>query len=133
MVADDLDRVLVGADCTVGTETPELAADSAFRDDVDFLAVGDRMMADIVIDTDCVMVGRRDRLHICVHCNDLSRCRILAGETEAACVAGDAGICVIQHCADFLIKRLADSAGFLVAVKNCDCLDCLRKGFKEML
>ena len=36
-VADDLDGVLVGANRTVGAETPELAAEYAFRRSVDLL------------------------------------------------------------------------------------------------
>jgi len=52
LVADDLDRVLVGADRTVRTEPEENGADHVVLLDVEFGVVLERAMRDVVDDAD---------------------------------------------------------------------------------
>ena len=89
MIANDLDGVLICANGTVRTKSPELAADGSFWNGVHLWANRQRQMGHIIIDTDGVMVLWLCCLHIVILSNDLGRCVILTCQTKAACVYVD--------------------------------------------
>ena len=70
VVADDLDRVLVGADRTIRTQTEELAAEAAFRRSVDLFGDIDGIEGDIVFDTNGKVVFGLCGVHILEHAVD---------------------------------------------------------------
>ena len=128
VVADDLDGVLVGADGTVGTQTPEHAAGGAFRLGVDGLAEGDGKVGHVVVDTDgeampaIVLDVVEDGL-------DHGRGELLGGESVAATSDGD--VLALESGADVDVEGLAEGTGLLGAVEDADLLHGRRDGIHE--
>ena len=56
VITDDLDGVLVSTNCTIRTETPELAGYYSLWSNVDWIADWDGSECDIIVDTDCEVV-----------------------------------------------------------------------------
>ena len=52
MIPDDFDRIFVGPDSPVGTESPELRLESAFLTNVDLFIDRKRQVGDVIIDAD---------------------------------------------------------------------------------
>ena len=88
VVADDLDRVLVGADGAVATETPELALDGALSGGVGRIGVhGQRQVGDVVHDADGELLLGLVSLELLVD-GEGSRGRLVL-RTEAVAAADD--------------------------------------------
>ena len=123
MVADDLDRVLVGADGTVTAETPELAGYRSGSRGVGNGVLGQRVTGHIVNDTDSEALLRLVGCEVLVNGKDRRGGGVLRAETVAAAddldvssaLAGESGN-------DVKIERLAERAGLLGAVKHRDLL-----------
>ena len=132
-VADDFDRVLVGADRSVGTDTPENAAEAVIpgRD----LLLTDRQgcEGDIVFDADREVVLRCLLLQIGEYGLDLFRRRVLGTQSIPASDNPDAASALLDDRADIRIERLTGCAGFLDAVQNGDALHGRRQCRKKML
>ena len=133
MVADDLNGVFVGTDCTVRAETPELAADRAFRNSVDFRSDRQRVMRNIIIDADSIVVHRLVSLHIVILCDYLCGRIIFCAQTEAGSQNGNISSALLYNRSNILIKRFACSAGFLCTVAYGDGFYTCRQFAEEML
>ena len=133
VVADDFNGVLVCSDGAVGAETPEHAArvsgGCGVRAFLDFKG----KVGHVVVDANgesafSVLFG------VAVNCNYLCRGGVLAAKT----VAPAENCCALEFRSangggNIKIKRFANSAGLLSAVKNGDCLDGIRDNVNEML
>ena len=132
VVADDLDRVLVGADGTIGTETVEHAADDSLRSDVDDVVDGNRLVGDVIVDADGeavegVLAGKEveDGLGV-------AGSEVLGGKSIAATDDLD-GIpaLVLEGCDDIEEEGLSEASGLLGPVHDGDPLDGSRDGVDE--
>ena len=130
MGVDDLNRILVGADGTVRTEPPELAADKAVFLRINALLLLQGKMGHIVRDADRKAVQRLFRKQVLIDRGDLGRRRILGGKTVAAADDGKVGASA-QSRADILIERLAGASHLLGAVKHRDGFAACRDRLKE--
>ncbi len=131
VVADDLDRVLVGADSAVRAEAVELAGDSACRSGVEELAQGQGGAGQVIVDADGEVI-----LHLAVEVGedslDVGRREFLAAQTITAADDGDILAASFSHgCADIQVQRLTQRAGFLGAVQNSDLLHGCRNSSRE--
>ena len=132
VVADDLDGLLVGADGTVGTQTPELAAIGAFGlgRDLDGLQ---RSAVQVVVDADGEVVLGLLCLQVVVDCDDLARRGVLGAEAVAAAVDLRRILFGVVHGLEVHVERIAHGAGFLRSVEDGDSLDGLRHDLLEVL
>ena len=134
LVADDLDRALVGADRAVGAEAPELAGRRAFRREVDIRQRRRQArVRDIVVDADREAVLRRVFLEFFKDGEDLVRRRVLAAEAEAAADDRRVHVGMIEGCLDVEVERLAERTRLLCVVEDGDFLDGLRQELEEVL
>ena len=134
LVADDLDRALVGADRAVGAEAPELAGRRAFRREVDIRQRRRQArVRDIVVDADREAVLRRVFLEFFKDGEDLVRRRVLAAEAEAAADDRRVHVGMIEGCLDIEVERLAERTRLFRVVEDGDFLDGLRQELEEVL
>ena len=135
VVADDLDRVLVGADGAVAAEAPELALDRGRVRRVGGVRVhGEGEVGDVVHDADGELAGGGVLLELLVD-GEGSRGRLVLGaEAVTAADDGDLGLAgLIEGADDVLVEGLADGAGLLGAVEHGDLLDGGGQGGHEVL
>ena len=131
VVADDLDRVLVGAHGAVAAKAPELAADGT-------LVSGDHVLADRQGMERHIVGNAHGEVvllfpgHVVVHGDHLGGCGVLAGQAVAAAQHGQVPAAVEQHGADVLVQRLAVGAGLLGAVQHRYRLAAHRQSRQEM-
>ena len=130
-VTDDLDGLLVSANSTVGTESPELASYCAFRlsCDVDCL---ERAAVNIINDTDREVILRLVLLDVLIYSNDLSRCRVVRTKTISSCIDLRSVLDVEVHVSDIEVERIAFSARLFCSVKYSYLLNCLRHYCEEV-
>ena len=122
VVTDDLDGVLVGANGTIGAQTPELAGDDGLAGGDDILANGQGQMRNVIVDADGEVVLLLT-LHVVEHGLHLGRSGILGTQAIAAAQSLDVGTLAFpQGIAHVQIQRLAGSAGLLGAVQNGQAL-----------
>ena len=134
MVADDLDRVLVCADSAVAAQTPELALDGAFCGGVRaVLVLFEREVRHVVHDADGELMLRLVLLQFVVNSEDGSRRRILGAEAVAAANDGSLDTCVGQSGHNVHVQRLAQRAGLLRAVEDCNLLGGSRDGCDQLV
>ncbi len=104
MVADDLDGVLVSADSTVRTESPELAGCCAGRSGVGVSFERKRKICNVVLDADSESL-------LCLvlkYGNDLSRNSILRTETVTSCKDRSiVELCTLESGNNIKIERFA--------------------------
>ena len=140
LLADDLDRVLVGPDGAVGAKAEEDGALDVSRLDVQLHVVVERQVRDVVLDADREVAPRLRRRHLVVDGLDHRRREFL--RREAVTTADDdrlggerrtaRGPRLVQGRDDVLVQRLADRARFLRAVQHRDALGGLRQGGEEV-
>ena len=106
VVADNLDGVLVGANRTVRTKAPELAADGPFRVDRDRY-VGQGMVSNVVDDAQREVVLRLERIHIGEDGVDRCRRHVFRRQAITAGQDGDILFDVGYSRADIFVKRFA--------------------------
>ena len=134
MVADDLNGVLVRADGAVAAQTPELALDGAFRGGVRaVLVLFEGQVRHVVDDADGELVLRLILLQLVVNGEDGSRRRILGTEAVAAADDGRLDACVGQSGHNVHVQRLAQRAGLLRAVEDCDLLGGSRDSRNQLV
>ena len=131
VVADDLYGLLVGADRSVGTESPELAAYGAFRLGSYFLD-RQRGHVDVVFDTDGELVLGPLLSKVLVDCDDLSRGGVLGAQTVSSAYDERLFGLVVVHVADVQIERVSGSSGFLGSVEDSDLLYCCGEDFLKI-
>ena len=132
VVADDLDGALVGANGTVGTQAPELAALGSLRGGVQDLAAGQGGVVHVVVNANGKAVLRRslaqvfnDRIHF-------GGREFFGTQTETAAYDNRFHVALIERAADILIQRFAQAARFLGAVQHRNLFHSLRNRSQEM-
>ena len=140
LFADDLDRILVGADRAVRTQPEEDRAYDVVRLDVEFGVVLQRAMRDIVDDPDGKTTARPFRLELIEHRLDHGRRELLARQTVAAgddARHGEGQLLEIfgltQRRDHIEIERVADGPRLFAAVEDGDGADALRQRSDEVL
>ena len=134
VVTDYLYGVLVGADRSVGAESPELAGGRAGRGGVADILDLKRKLGNIILNTDGETLLRILCVGVPENCGYLSRSGILGTETVATGVYRnilESGISKSGH--NIEIKRLADASGLLGAVKHRNALNRLGKRSDKVL
>ena len=115
----------------VGAQAPEFTADGVGRNDIQCRAVGDGQMGHIIVDANCVVIGRMLRLHIVVHGLDHVGGGILAGQTETAGIDRQVRTELFKDSRYLFVQGFAHSTGFLVPIQNGNGFDCGRQGCQE--
>ena len=77
VIADDFDGVFIGADRSVSAKSPELAADRSLRSRIWSGLFLQRMIGNVVYDSDGKVRFRLLRLEVLIYCEDALRRRIL--------------------------------------------------------
>ena len=127
VVADDLDAVLVGSDCSIGSETPELAGLGAFRSGVGIVGRSDGKSGHIVVDGDGELGLRALARHVLEYGQDVSGLYVLGTETVAASgVLAGLELASLQGSDYVKVERLAYASGLFGPVEDSDPLDGLR-------
>ena len=131
-VTDDLDGLLVGTNCTVGTKTPELTSNCASRLCCD---VHCRQWAVVYVvnDTDCEVILCLLSLKVVVYCNNLSRCCVVGTKTISSCINFRSVVNVEVKVSYVEIKWVAFSTRLFCSVENSNLLGCLRHSLQEVL
>ncbi|OPZ60770.1 MAG: hypothetical protein BWY87_00264 [Deltaproteobacteria bacterium ADurb.Bin510] len=133
VVADDFDRVLVGAHGAIRAQTVELALDRTLSRAFDLGQQRQRGVGDVVDDADGEAILGVHLLEVVEHADDLGRGGVLGAQTVAA-AHDDGGIRpAVEGALDVQIERLAAGAGLLGAVEHCDLLDALGHGLEEVV
>ena len=128
VLADDLDGVLVCADCSVAAETPEHAVRGAFRLGDDLFVNLEGGVGDVIVDTDGEAVEAVFR-EVLVDSENHGGGELLGGETVTA--ADDADVHAGEGDDHIEVERLADCARLFGAVENRDAFDRGGKRFLE--
>jgi len=136
LFADDLDRVLVGADRAVRAEPEENRARARLGVDVEVRIERKRAVGHVVRDADREVVARALGAQLGEDGRDHRRVELLRGETVAAAYddrvgARSAGLAQGGH--NVHIKRLAGGAGLLGAVEDGEGAHSLRQRLDEGL
>ena len=77
VIADDFDGVFIGADRSVSAKSPELTADRSLRSRIWSGLFLQRMIGNVVYDSDGKVRFRLLRLEVLIYCEDALRRRIL--------------------------------------------------------
>ena len=131
VVADNLNGVLVGANRTVGAETPELTGGGSLRSCIRVLFGFEGQVGHVVFDTDgelrfAILSG------IIINSNDLVRSGVFG--TKAVTSAKNRGVRKfgsLERCNNIQIERFAQRAGLLGSVKNGNGLNSGRNRSKQ--
>ena len=141
LVADDLDRVLVGADGAVGAEAVEHALLGALALEVEVLVPLEAQVALVVVDAEHEFLLGLGGLEVVERGLDEGRGELAGAQAVAAADDGrpglELGLAVLHRLADggadVLVQRLADGARLLGAVEHGDLLDGGGQGAQEVL
>ncbi len=128
VVADDLDGVLIGADRTVCTQTPEFTVGRSFRSRDQRSTGLKRQVCHVIHDTDGEFLLRC----IVIDCNDLCRRGVFG--TKAITSGKDRRIVELrslQRCNHIQVKRLAKCARLFGSVKNRNLFYRIRNRFDQ--
>ena len=132
MVADDLDRTLIGAYRTVGAQTPEFAALGPLRRGVNDFGFRQRIMMHIIHNTYRKAMFRfflmqilNDRIHV-------RRRQFLGTQAIPAAYNNRAQAVLVERIANIKIQRFAQAARFLGPIQYSDFLYRFRNHGKEM-
>ena len=129
---DDLDRIFVRADSSVGSESPELAADHPGILRVDLFIFRERQVRHIIDDTDREAVDRILPAEIRIDRCDLGRRCILGGQTVSSSDHRKVSTAA-QSSAHIEVERIAGTAHLLGPIKNGNRFHRLRKGCDKAL
>ena len=106
-VADDLDGVL-GANCSGLSQTPELAANYAFRRSVRSARLPPKSSSYVVDDSNSEVVFRRVLGEVVEDCLHHGRGKLFGTKAAAAAHGEDLFARLLQHSADVFIERFAN-------------------------
>ena len=135
VVADDLNRVLVGADGTVATQTPELALDGAGGCGVGrILGLGQAQVGHVIDNADGELALGLVLLELLEDSERGRGRRILAAQAITAADDLDARLAgLVESGDDVLVERLADRTRLLGTVHDGDLLDGLGENVDKVL
>lgn len=134
---NNLNRVFVGADGAVSTQTEEYGADDVFGLGVNRIVERQRGLADVVGNADREAVERFGSSAVVINGLDHARRKFFGGQAVATAVdtrhRSDfiVGKSLSQRSDDVQIQRFADGAGFFGTVQNVDDLNRLRQSLQE--
>ena len=132
VVADDLDGALVGANGTVGTQAPELAALGSLQGSIKNLAAGQGCVVHIVGNANGTAVLRRSLTQVFDDRVHFGRREFLGTQTETAAYDDRFHVALIEGAADILIQRFAQAARFFGAVQHSNFFNRFRNRGQEM-
>ena len=121
-VADNLDRTLIGADRTIGTEAPELALDRPFFISMEILNRSQGFECHIIRNTDSEVILRIVGREVFIDCSDLGRSRILGRQTKTAAAYLWRVFYNMKHTPDIEQERFTRRARFFGSVEYGDSL-----------
>ena len=134
VVTDDLDGVLVGANSTVGAQTPELTRSGASRSGIGILVGLQGQMGHIVHNADGEALLGLGLLHVAVDSDDIAGLGVLGTQTVTAGVHGaSAEGSAVDSSQNVQVQGLADGAGLLGTIQNRDLLHSLRQHVQQAL
>ena len=134
LVANDLDRALVGADRTIGAHAPELAGRRALSREVNVrVRRREARVREVIDDADGEAVLRGIFLQLIKHGEDLVRRRVLAAEAIAATDDDRLAVGTVESSAYIEVQRLALGTRLLRTVKHGDLLHGFRQLLQEVL
>ncbi len=131
IIADNLDRVLVGTNCTIGTEAPELAADDSVRLDIHRYE-RNRQIGYIIIDADGEMLFRIITHEMNKYRFDMGRRNVLGGQAITAGNNHRITVRILECRTYIFIQRFANCTRFLRAVQDSNAFNRLRHSCKEV-
>ena len=107
VVADNLNGVLVSANCTIGTQTPELAGSGAFGNNLKVSTSRQGSISNIIYDANGKVVLRFSSCQIGKYCFDITRQGILGAQAITTTDDEGLAVAVVEGCANIQIQRLA--------------------------
>ena len=122
-VADDLDRVLVGAHRAVGAQADEAGLERAGVVEMQLRSYGQRGESHVVDDAHREVVLRLVGLQVLVDGQHLGRGRVLRRKAVASADDQRGVFAAVEYLLDIQIQRLAVGSGFFRAVEHADSLD----------
>ncbi len=133
VVADNLHRVLVGTDCTVGSKAVEFSLECAGSAESHLLLEGERLEGNVVDDTEREVVLRLWKSKILEHRDNLCGSGVLGG--KAVATANDyRSVLNAVEAVDYVeVQRFALCTGFFGTVENSDFLCGLGHSGEEVL
>ena len=133
VVTDDLDGVLVSTNGSVAAESPELAADCSFGSCIGSGLFFERVVSNVINDTDCEVCLRLSLSEVFKYCENRCGRSILRTETVTSADNLYAAYAHnIKSGNNVEVKRFAERAGFLCSVKYSYLLCCLRKNSNKL-
>jgi len=133
VVTDNLNRVLVGAYCTVGSQTVELSLEHSFAAQCDFFFLRKRSESNVVHNTDSEVVLRHRHSQVLVNCDDLCRSGILGTQTVTAAYDNRSVFRAVEAVFYIEVQRFAVSTRFLRTVEYGNLLGSFGNGSQEVL
>ena len=131
IIPDNLDGVLVGTNCTIGTEAPELAADNAVGLDIHRYERNGQIRY-VIIDTYGEMLFRAVAHEMDKYRFDMGRRYVLRGQAITAGNNHRITVRILECRTYIFIQRFADCTRFLRTVQDSNAFHCLRHSRKEM-
>ena len=132
-VADDLHRVLVGTNGTIGTKTVELSLEHALATECHFLNLRQRGDRYVVDDTHGEVVLRLGQSEVVEHGDDLGRRGVARTQTIASTHDERLVLYIVESTLHVEVQRLALGTRLLRAVEYGDALHGLGHGSQQVL
>ena len=132
VLADDLDRLLVGADGAVASQAEEDGANDVIGLDGETIIVVEAGVGDVIVDAEGEVVLRFGLSEVVIHGLDHRRGEFLGGKPVPAADGLDVRAAFLEKGVHAIqIERLAICAGFLGAIEHRHRLDRLGQGIHE--
>ena len=132
IVTDDLNRVLVGTDSTVCTQTVELSFEHTFATQCDLFFLRQGGECYVIYDTDRELVLRHRQCQVFIYGKDLGRSRILRTQTITAAYDNRSIFLAIETVFYIQIQRFAYCTRFFCTVQNSNTFSSLRNSCQEV-
>ena len=130
---DDLDRVLVGTNRTVSTQTEEQCLERTLLSQRDLLTYGQRSERNVINDTYGELILRLGSSQILINCQHLCGGCILRRQTVATTDDHRTRLAVVECVLNIEVERLACCARLLGAVEYADTLHALGHHVEHIL
>ena len=133
MVTNDLDGVLISANSTVSTKTPEFTACCAFAGNVNLWKNWQGQICNIIHDTDCEVVLRSIKFQVFEYRNDLAWSNVFGTKTITSAYDCSLFSSSVVCSENIQVYWFSDCTIFFISVENGNLSSCFRNSCKESI